>query len=796
MAASMTTSLVVSDQAAAVLAACTPSCSVEFLSRRPGAVSSVARSREGRLSSRHVSASQGLRLDRQSLELVRRRRNRCSTTERLQYSQTGPRAEASAVAPVLETTALPQSFISQKQKSTQKFVIAGDSGEDGRYGQAVGAFEYEAVQITSRLQILEPPSILAAPARISPVTTGRSPAVVETGAQTGLVATSRPGHTSLEIKTRQSKQASRQLAGDQISVLRDPALNKGTAFTSEERQRMGIRGLLPPRVEALDVQAKRAMALLQSFSEPINRYLMLSSLNQTNETLFYHVLINYLEELLPIVYTPTVGEACLKFGDIYRAAQGMFFCHEDKVSAYSRAGDHAAQRAQTSMITSFRNLHVQFKVYRESYALFAWQGHVRAMLDSWPQPEVDVIVVTDGGRILGLGDLGANGMPISVGKLSLYVAGGGFHPARTLPVMLDMGTDNEGLLSDPLYLGSRHKRIEGQAHMALVDEFVAAVKDKWPNALIQFEDFKTEHAIEILERHRKDAFCFNDDIQGTGAVIAAGLINACKAQQIPLAEAKVLFYGAGSAAVGVAQTIVSLLEEAGLRTEESKDRIYMVDRKGLITLDRPGELEPHKLIFARKESWDLNAKSALEDIVAAVKPTALLGLSGTPGVFTKEVVEELRKFHSKPAIFPLSNPTSKSEITAEDAVRWSDGNLIFAAGSPFPPVQYAGRTFYPGQGNNMFIFPGVGFGSVLCRAKMVTDGMFIAAAQALASCLSEEQLQQGQVFPHVSSVRDISMVVASAVIDRAFTEGVAGIPRPASIPQYVQQNMYSPDYAR
>eukprot|EP00850_Spirogloea_muscicola_P004278 SM000018S03643 [mRNA] locus=s18:481361:486207:+ [translate_table: standard] len=754
MAASMTTSLVVSDQAAAVLAACTPSCSVESLSRRPGASSGVARSREGRLSSRHISASLGLRLDRQSLELLRRRRNRCSSTERLQYLQTGPRAEASAVAPVLETTALPQSFISQKKKPIQKFVIAGDTGEDGRTGQAVGAFEYEAVQISSRLQILEPPSIpAAAPTRISPVTTGRSPGVVGTGAQSGVVATPRPGHTNLEIRTIQSKQASRQLAGDQISVLRDPALNKGTAFTSEERQRMGIRGLLPPRVEALDVQAKRAMALLQSFSEPINRYLMLSSLNQTNETLFYHVLINYLEELLPIVYTPTVGEACLKFGDIYRAAQGMFFCHEDK-------------------------------------------GHVRAMLDSWPQPEVDVIVVTDGGRILGLGDLGANGMPIPVGKLSLYVAGGGFHPARTLPVMLDMGTDNEELLSDPLYLGSRHKRIEGQAHMALVDEFVAAVKDKWPNALIQFEDFKTEHAIEILERHRNDAFCFNDDIQGTGAVIAAGLINACKAQQIPLAEAKVLFYGAGSAAVGVAQTIVSLLEDEGLTTEEAKDRIYMVDRKGLITLDRPGKLEPHKLIFARKESWELNAKSALEDIVAAVKPTALLGLSGTPGVFTKEVVEELRKCHSKPAIFPLSNPTSKSEITAEDAVRWSDGNLIFAAGSPFPPVQYAGRTYHPGQGNNMFIFPGVGFGSVLCRAKMVTDGMFIAAAQALASCLSEEQLQQGQVFPHVSSVRDISMVVASAVIDRAFTEGVAGIPRPASIPQFVQQNMYSPDYAR
>ncbi|GBG82530.1 hypothetical protein CBR_g34906 [Chara braunii] len=606
-----------------------------------------------------------------------------------------------------------------------KFLPALAVSEAGGSGRSSGTQAHGNSRRSVRRQV-------AAPRRVSEVSTDESTA-------------------DALVKGKNEVQECIDCGLDRHHLLRNPTLNKGTAFTPDERDMMRIRGLLPPKVEALEAQARRVMGQLNASADTLNRYIILSGLQTTNETLFYYLLINYLEELLPIVYTPTVGEACQKFGNIYRSAQGMYFCTEDK-------------------------------------------GHIRKMLDYWPHESVDVVVVTDGGRILGLGDLGANGMPIPIGKLSLYVAGGGFNPVGTLPVLLDAGTNNEVLLNDSLYLGSRHKRITGQPYLEFVDEFVNAVKDKWPKALIQFEDFNTESAITILKRHRYSCRSFNDDIQGTGAVIAAGLINASKAQKTSLRDAVILFYGAGSAAVGVSETIVALLKEEGLSTEEAKSRIYMVDRKGLITADRPGGMEEHKKVFARHDMPAMPEGTTLVDIIAKVKPTALLGLSGNPGVFTKEVVEEMCKCHPRPAIFPLSNPTSKAELTATNAIEWSKGQAIFAAGSPFGPVQYNGKTYVPGQGNNMFIFPGVGLGAVLAQVEMVTDGMFIAASRSLADSVSDEDISSGKVFPSVSRVREISADVASAIMKKAFDDNLAGIDRPADIKEFVKRSMYQPQY--
>eukprot|EP00898_Chlorokybus_atmophyticus_P002768 jgi/Chlat1/3492/Chrsp23S03681 len=534
-------------------------------------------------------------------------------------------------------------------------------------------------------------------------------------------------------------------------MMRSPSLNRGTAFTKKQRQLYNLRGLLPAAVETLDQQAARAVRQLNTFKEPINRYVYMSRLHATNETLYYKVLSDNLEELLPIVYTPTVGEACLQFSGNWRTAQGMYFNREDK-------------------------------------------GSIRDVLENWPHRAVDVVVVTDGGRILGLGDLGANGMPISVGKLSLYVAGGGFHPSRTLPVLLDVGTNNQDLLEDPLYVGSRHSRMEGQDYDAFVEEFVDAIKDKWPNALIQFEDFRTDKAIDLLARHRHRARCFNDDVQGTGAVIAAGAINATRMQQKKLSESRIVFFGAGSAAVGVAETIAQLIAQEGFTMEEARSRIWMVDSKGLITAARGDKLQEHKRPYARKDADGYEGASLL-DTIHYVKPTALMGLSGMPGAFTQEVIEALCKHTMNPVIFPLSNPTSKAEISAENAVNWSHGNCIFAAGSPFPNVTYKGRTIVPMQGNNMFIFPGVGFGTVLSHATAVTDGMFLAAARALAHYVPAHEVAQGILFPSVSKVREISAIVAAAVMEAAYQEGVAGAERPAdNLLEYVKQQMYTPLY--
>lgn len=505
-------------------------------------------------------------------------------------------------------------------------------------------------------------------------------------------------------------------------------------------------------VESMERQVERSLLHLRSFDKPIEKFIYLQSLKERNETLFYRLLIEHLEEVTPIVYTPTVGEACEKFGLNFRSAEGMYISTLEK-------------------------------------------GMIRRILDNWPVDKVDIIVVTDGSRILGLGDLGANGMGIPIGKLSLYVAAAGFHPVRTLPVLLDFGTDNKKLLEDPLYLGMKIARIPDDEYYSLMDEFLMAVKDKWPKCLVQFEDFSNNHCFDLLERYRDKLLCFNDDIQGTGAVVAAGFVNAVRLTGKSLAEQRLVFFGAGSAGIGVADAIVELMVEGGSArsSEEARQQFWFVDSLGLVTTNRGDKLAHHKLPYARTDC-PTQIKELL-DIIKYVKPTALIGLAGiTGGVFNEAVIRLMAELNERPIIFALSNPTKKAECTAHDAYIYSEGRCIYASGSPFDPVQYNGKTYYPGQGNNMYIFPGLGFGAVLADAQRVTDSMIIAAARALAHCVTEEEMEAGLVYPRLDRIRSISALVAKAVIEKAFEEGVAQVERPTDILEGVKAAMYYPEY--
>ncbi|KAL6077186.1 NAD-dependent malic enzyme [Balamuthia mandrillaris] len=547
-------------------------------------------------------------------------------------------------------------------------------------------------------------------------------------------------------------------------ILENSHYNKGTAFLESERDALGIRGLLPPHVESMEDQVERTLHHLRSFNKNIDKFIYLQSLKHRNQTLFYRLLVSNLEETMPLVYTPTVGEACQNFSLNFRAADGMFFCKQDK-------------------------------------------GKMRQMLDNWPYRTVDIIVVTDGSRILGLGDLGANGMGIPIGKLSLYVAAAGFHPMRTLPVLIDSGTNNEDNLKDPRYLGMRHKRLPDPEFYELVDEFLMAVKDKWPECLVQFEDFSNDHCFDLLTKYRDRLLCFNDDIQGTGAVVAAGFLQAVKLSGKQLKDQRVLFLGAGSAAVGVADAIVSMMlladEELASGAEDTAEvteqkraqlrkRFWLIDSRGLVTSGREGKLEAHKEPYAH----DCEKRIAnLKEAVDFLKPTALIGLAGQPGgSFTSEILQKVAELNERPIIFALSNPTSKAECTAEAAYKETNGTAIFAAGSPFDPVTIGDKTFVPGQGNNMYIFPGLGYGAVLARATKVTDAMISAAAVALSNCVTEEELAQGRIYPKLDRIRDISARVAATVMEKAFEEGVAQINRPENILEMVQSSMYFPSY--
>jgi len=531
-----------------------------------------------------------------------------------------------------------------------------------------------------------------------------------------------------------------------VALLHDPALNKGTAFTEEERDALGLRGLLPPRVHSQDEQVVRVMENFRRKPTDLERYIHMMALQSRNQTLFYRVVLDHLEEMLPIIYTPTVGQACQEYGHIFRRPRGIFIS----------AGD---------------------------------RGRVADLLQNWPYEEVRIIVVTDGERILGLGDLGANGMGIPVGKLALYTACAGVDPSLCLPVTLDVGTDNEALLNDPLYIGIQQQRLRGDAYDDLVEEFMMAAQQVFPHVLIQFEDFANINAFRLLKKYRDRGCTFNDDIQGTGGVALAGLYSALRVTGGMLKDEQILFLGAGEAALGISDLIVSAMVAEGLSEEEARQRCWFVDSKGLIVKSR-SDLAEYKLPYAHDHEFLPDFLSAVESL----RPTAIIGASGKPGTFTRPVLEAMARFNERPIVFALSNPTSKAECTAEEAYAWTQGRAIFASGSPFPPATIHGKTYVPGQGNNAYIFPGVGLGVIACGVRLVTDEMFFAAAEALAHEVSEADLEQGRIYPPLARIRDVSAGIATAVVEVAYHRGLATQPRPEDLLAYIKSQMYEPKY--
>ncbi len=530
------------------------------------------------------------------------------------------------------------------------------------------------------------------------------------------------------------------------ALLHDPLLNKGTAFTLAERHALGLEGLLPPHVHTLEEQVARVMDNYRNKQTDLERYIHLVSLQDRNETLFYRVVVDHIEELMPIIYTPTVGQACQQWGHLFRRPRGLYVSWRDR-------------------------------------------GRIAALLRNWPHGDVRVIVVTDGERILGLGDQGVGGMGIPVGKLSLYTACAGIDPARTLPVMLDVGTENEGYLRDPLYMGLRQKRVRGPDFDAFVGEFIEAVREVMPRALIQFEDFANLNAFRLLEQWREKVCTFNDDIQGTAAVTLAGLYSAQRLTGKKLREQTILFLGAGEAGVGIGELIVSAMIEEGATPEEARRRCWFVDSQGLVVRSRKG-MAAHKLRFAHDAAPAPDLLSALE----ALAPTAIVGVSTVARAFNRPVIEAMARVNDRPIVFALSNPTSKSECTAEEAYGWSGGRAVFASGSPFPPCAVGGKTFVPGQGNNSYIFPGVGLGVVACQARHVTDRMFAAAARTLAELVEPSDLAMGRIYPSLTRIREVSARIGVAVAEVAFRDGLAGIERPADVPALVRGAMWTPEY--
>jgi len=530
------------------------------------------------------------------------------------------------------------------------------------------------------------------------------------------------------------------------ALLRDPTLNKGTAFTAAEREALGLRGLLPPHVGSQDVQAGRVLENFRRLTTSLEKYILLEALQDRNEALFFRVITDNPDEMMPIIYTPTVGLACQQFGHIYRRPRGMYISADDR-------------------------------------------GQIAHLLRNWPYRQAAMIVVTDGERILGLGDLGANGMGIPIGKLSLYTACAGLHPRFCLPVMLDVGTNNQALLDDPLYIGIRQKRLSGAALDEIVEEFVAATQQVFPGIVIQFEDFANHNAFRLLRRYRDRICCFNDDIQGTASVTVAGIFSALRVTGQRMAEQTFLCLGAGEAATGISDLLAAAMVADGLDPAAARARCWMVDSKGLVVASR-SDLAEHKKAYAHPHA-------PVPDFLAAVKalkPNAIIGVGATPGMFTREVIEEMTRLNQRPIVFALSNPTSKSECTAEQAYHWSGGKALFASGSPFDPVDFGGRHYVPRQGNNSYIFPGVGLGVVSVRSTRVTDEMFMAAARTLAEHVSEADLEQGSLYPPLNRVRNVSAHIAAAVAEVAYRDGLATLERPDDLVEFMRGQMYDPRY--
>jgi malate dehydrogenase (oxaloacetate-decarboxylating)(NADP+) len=532
-----------------------------------------------------------------------------------------------------------------------------------------------------------------------------------------------------------------------VQLLHDPVLNKGTSFTEKERGVFRLRGLLPPRVKSQEQQVERTLESLRRKDSDLERYIFLMALQDRDEKLFYRLILDHLEELIPIIYTPTVGRACQEYGHIFRRPRGIFISLEDA-------------------------------------------GQVASVLCNWPYKDVRVIVVTDGERILGLGDLGADGMGIPVGKLALYTACGGIDPTRCLPVTIDVGTNNEELLRDPLYIGRGHHRVRGRIYDTLIEEFVEAVQGLFPRALIQFEDFENKNAFRLLAEYRNKVCAFNDDIQGTAAVVLAGLHTASRFTKKPLAEQRYLFFGAGEAGIGITELLVEEMENGGLSEKAARGCCWFADSKGLVVSSRH-DLAEHKVRYAHHHSFLVDPLSMIE----AVRPAAIIGVSGQPGVFTEHILKRMGELNERPIIFALSNPTSKSECTAEAAYRFTEGRAIFVSGSPFDPVVLDGRKFIPSQGNNAYIFPGIGLGVVASESRRVTDRMLLTAARALAAESTETDLAEGRIYPPLARIREVSLKIALAVANEAYDQGLAAAPRPPNLASHIRAQVFVPKYS-
>lgn len=539
------------------------------------------------------------------------------------------------------------------------------------------------------------------------------------------------------------------------TLLETPLLNKSSAFSHAERKEFNLTGLLPPRYETIQEQVSRAYQQYRSFETPLNKHIYLRAIQDNNETMFFRLVKEHIEEMMPIIYTPTVGDACEQFSDIYRSARGLFISYED-------------------------------------------QDQIDDILRNATKRNVKVIVITDGERILGLGDQGIGGMGIPIGKLSLYTVCGGISPAYTLPIMIDVGTNNEKLLKDPMYMGARHPRITGEQYDLFVDKVMQGIKNRWPGALVQFEDFAQQNAMPLLKRYQDDFCCFNDDIQGTAAVTTGTLLAACKTKNESITEQKIVFVGSGSAGCGIAEQIIAHMCQAGLTREQAKQQIFMVDRFGLLT-DKTPNLRDFQSALAQPDSvlenWSYSGEyPALLDVIHCAKPTVLIGVSGQAGLFTEQIIRTLHQYCPQPIVFPLSNPSRQIEALPADVLTWTNYQAIVATGSPFEPILHDGKTYPIAQCNNSYIFPGIGLGVLAARSSRVTEEMMIAASETLAKLSPKANNQAANLLPALQDIEALSREIAFAVGKVAQAQGHALEIDDTLLKQRIQAMFWQPDY--
>ena len=539
------------------------------------------------------------------------------------------------------------------------------------------------------------------------------------------------------------------------ALLETPLLNKGSAFSSEERVMFNLTGLLPPRYETIREQVERAYMQYKSFTNPLNKHIYLRAIQDNNETLFYKLIQAHIDEMMPIIYTPTVGDACEQFSDIYRSSRGLFIAYNER-------------------------------------------HHIDDILRNATKRKVKVIVVTDGERILGLGDQGIGGMGIPIGKLSLYTACGGISPAYTLPVMLDVGTNNQKLLDDPMYMGSRHPRINQQEYDEFVDMFVQAIKRRWPEAMLQFEDFAQPNAMPLLSRYRNEICCFNDDVQGTAAVTLGTILAACRVTGLRLSEMKVVFVGAGSAGCGIAEMLIQQMISEGLSEQDARQQMFMVDRFGLVTEGMQGLRDFQQKLEQKQSdlaSWNYSGEyPSLLDVVNCAKPSILIGVSGQPGLFTEQVVRAMRQHCQQPIIFPLSNPPRQVEARPEQVIEWTEGNVVIATGSPFPDVEYGDQIFPIAQCNNSYIFPGIGLGVIASKARLISDEMLMATSNTLADASPLARGSSNALLPPLQDIAELSKDIAFAVAKVAMQQGLALEQPDDALRASIEKNFWQPEY--